>query len=33
MQKINALDKYQRLCNKPDASGRVFGWTMEQFGW
>ncbi|KAJ3574866.1 hypothetical protein NP233_g1493 [Leucocoprinus birnbaumii] len=31
--KINALDKNQRICNKADATGKVYGWTYEQFGW
>jgi len=30
---VTALDKEQRLCNKPDADGKVWGWTMEQMGW
>ncbi|KAF5391994.1 hypothetical protein D9757_003308 [Collybiopsis confluens] len=33
VKKIDALDRGQRLCNKPDAKGFVWGWTMEQLGW
>ncbi|KAI0092051.1 NADP-dependent oxidoreductase domain-containing protein [Irpex rosettiformis] len=33
VKRISSLDKNQRLCNKPDETGTVFGWTMEQLGW
>jgi glycerol 2-dehydrogenase (NADP+) len=33
MNKIDGMDKNQRLCNKPDESGRCYGWTAEQYGW
>jgi len=31
--KISGLDRNERLCNKPDEKGQVWGWTMEQLGW
>ncbi|TFY74824.1 hypothetical protein EWM64_g9188 [Hericium alpestre] len=31
--KITALDSGTRYCNKPNESGKVFGWTLEQLGW
>jgi diketogulonate reductase-like aldo/keto reductase len=32
--KIWALDRGQRICNKPDPkTGLVFGWSLEQLGW
>ncbi|KAF5353403.1 hypothetical protein D9756_008003 [Leucocoprinus leucothites] len=31
--KIDALDRNQRICNKADETGTVYGWTYEQFGW
>ncbi|KAF9450734.1 Aldo/keto reductase [Macrolepiota fuliginosa MF-IS2] len=33
LERIDALDRNQRLCNKPDATGTVYGWTAEQLGW
>lgn len=33
VKKITALDRNQRLCNKPNEKGVVDGWTMEQMGW
>jgi glycerol 2-dehydrogenase (NADP+) len=33
VQAINALDKGRRICNGPDADGKVIGWTLEQLGW
>ncbi|KAJ3711830.1 NADP-dependent oxidoreductase domain-containing protein [Lentinula guzmanii] len=33
VEQINALDRDERICNKPDKNGLVFGWTMEQLGW
>jgi diketogulonate reductase-like aldo/keto reductase len=34
LQKINALDRGQRICNKPDENGRVYGMLAhEQLGW
>jgi len=33
IKRIDALNKDQRLCNKPDKNGKVFGSTMEQLGW
>jgi len=33
LDKIDGLDKNQRLCNKADAGGTVWGWTYEQLGW
>ncbi|KAK7039187.1 hypothetical protein VNI00_010092 [Paramarasmius palmivorus] len=34
IQKINALDKGQRICNKADDKhGHVWGWSYEQLGW
>lgn len=31
--RITALDKGQRLCNKPDENGRVWGVSVEELGW
>ncbi|KDQ24183.1 putative aldo-keto reductase [Pleurotus ostreatus PC15] len=31
--KITALDRGERLCNKPDENGKVYGATMEVLGW
>ncbi|KAJ7630001.1 reductase AKOR2 [Mycena polygramma] len=33
LQKINALDRGQRICNKADENGLVYGMTYEQLGW
>lgn len=33
VKRVTALDRNQRLCNKPDADGMVCGWTVEQMGW
>ncbi|KAK1220578.1 hypothetical protein PQX77_016630 [Marasmius sp. AFHP31] len=33
VEKINALDRGERLCNKADEKGYCWGWTMEQLGW
>ncbi|KIK54662.1 hypothetical protein GYMLUDRAFT_48582 [Collybiopsis luxurians FD-317 M1] len=33
VKKIDALDRGERICNKPDEKGFVWGWTMEQLGW
>ncbi|CAL1699022.1 unnamed protein product [Somion occarium] len=33
IQKINALDRNERLCNKANERGVVYGWTYEQLGW
>ncbi|KZT21820.1 Aldo/keto reductase [Neolentinus lepideus HHB14362 ss-1] len=33
VEKVSALDRGQRLCNKGDAKGEVYGWTLEQLGW
>ncbi|KAH7919560.1 Aldo/keto reductase [Leucogyrophana mollusca] len=30
---IDALDRNQRLCIKPDRSGMVFGWSYDRLGW
>jgi len=27
------LDRGERLFNKPDEHGMVWGWTTEQIGW
>lgn len=32
-ERVSALNKGQRLCNKPDEHNTVWGWTMEQLGW
>lgn len=32
-KKVSALDKNQRLCNKENERGVVWGWTYEQLGW
>jgi len=33
IKKISALDRGQRICNKADENGYVWGWTLEQLGW
>ncbi|KAI0939330.1 hypothetical protein AcV5_000783 [Taiwanofungus camphoratus] len=33
VKRVIALDRNQRLCNKPDEKGMVYGWTVEQLGW
>ncbi|KAF8999818.1 NADP-dependent oxidoreductase domain-containing protein [Cyathus striatus] len=33
IEKISKLDRNQRICNKADANGQVYGWTYEQLGW
>ncbi|KIJ60933.1 hypothetical protein HYDPIDRAFT_116626 [Hydnomerulius pinastri MD-312] len=30
---IDGLDRNQRVCNKPDEFGNVWGWSMERLGW
>ncbi|KAK0448422.1 NADP-dependent oxidoreductase domain-containing protein [Desarmillaria tabescens] len=33
LKRIDGLDRGERLCNKIDKNGKVFGWTREQLGW
>ncbi|KAJ7353339.1 reductase AKOR2 [Mycena albidolilacea] len=33
LKKINALDRGQRICNKGDENGLVYGMSYEQLGW
>jgi len=33
LKQIDALDRGERICNKPNEEGMVWGWTMEQLGW
>jgi len=33
IKRISGLDKNERLCNKADEHGKVWGWTYEQLGW
>ncbi|KAF7792910.1 hypothetical protein EIP86_004012 [Pleurotus ostreatoroseus] len=33
LKRISGLDKGQRLCNKPDERGEVYGWPVERLGW
>jgi len=33
LRQIDALDRNERLCNKPDEAGKVWGWTLERLGW
>ncbi|KXN85234.1 Alcohol dehydrogenase [NADP(+)] [Leucoagaricus sp. SymC.cos] len=33
LEKIDALDRNQRICNKADETGTAGGWTYEQLGW
>ncbi|PPR02302.1 hypothetical protein CVT24_011640 [Panaeolus cyanescens] len=34
LEKVWALDRGQRICNKADpVHGQVWGWTLEQLGW
>ncbi|THV02576.1 Aldo/keto reductase [Dendrothele bispora CBS 962.96] len=30
---ITGLDKNERIVNKPDENGVLYGWTVEQYGW
>ncbi|THU75700.1 Aldo/keto reductase [Dendrothele bispora CBS 962.96] len=30
---ITGLDKNERIVNKPDENGVLYGWTLEQYGW
>ncbi len=32
-QQVAALDRGQRICNKANDRGIVWGWTYEQLGW
>ncbi|KAF8889010.1 NADP-dependent oxidoreductase domain-containing protein [Infundibulicybe gibba] len=33
VERINGLDRNERICNKADETGQVYGWTYEQLGW
>ncbi|KAF7373525.1 Aldo-keto reductase [Mycena sanguinolenta] len=33
LKKINALDRGQRICNKGDENGLVYGMSIEDLGW
>ncbi|KAK0448420.1 NADP-dependent oxidoreductase domain-containing protein [Desarmillaria tabescens] len=33
LRRIDGLDHGERLCNKIDENGKVFGWTRERMGW
>lgn len=33
LEKVSSLDRGQRLCNKGDEKGQVYGYTLEQLGW
>lgn len=33
VQKINKLDRNERICNGADENGHCFGWTFDQLGW
>ncbi|KAG7445423.1 Aldo/keto reductase [Guyanagaster necrorhizus] len=33
MEKINSLDRGERLCDKIDQNGKYWGWTKERLGW
>lgn len=33
IEAINKLNKNERLCNKANERGVVWGWTYEQLGW
>lgn len=33
VKRVTALDRGQRLCNKANERGKVWGWTYEQLGW
>ncbi|KAJ7079963.1 reductase AKOR2 [Mycena belliarum] len=33
IKKIDGLDRGQRICNKPDENGLVWGMSAEQLGW
>jgi len=33
LKKINALERGQRICNKGDENGLVYGMSLEQLGW
>ncbi|EIW76799.1 reductase AKOR2 [Coniophora puteana RWD-64-598 SS2] len=30
---IDALDRNERVCNKPDEHGNVWAWSMDRLGW
>lgn len=30
---INKLDRNQRVCNKANERGLIWGWTYEKIGW
>ncbi|KIJ67956.1 hypothetical protein HYDPIDRAFT_83133 [Hydnomerulius pinastri MD-312] len=33
VKRVSSLNRGQRLCNKADDQGKVYGWTIEQMGW
>ena len=33
LEAIGKLDRNERLCNKANERGIVWGWTYEQLGW
>ncbi|KAF9221700.1 Aldo/keto reductase [Gyrodon lividus] len=33
MQRVDTLDRGQRICIKPDKNGKIFGWSYERLGW
>ncbi|KAG7439554.1 Aldo/keto reductase [Guyanagaster necrorhizus] len=33
VEKINGLDRGERLCNRIDKNGKFWGWTKERLGW
>lgn len=33
IQRINDLDRNERISNKAGLDGKMLGWTYEQLGW
>ncbi|KAK0197721.1 reductase AKOR2 [Armillaria mellea] len=33
LERIDGLDRGERLCNKLDENGKIWGWTKERMGW
>jgi glycerol 2-dehydrogenase (NADP+) len=33
IERINALDRNERISNKTGPDGKMLGWTYEQLGW
>ncbi|KAK0438468.1 reductase AKOR2 [Armillaria borealis] len=33
LKRIDQLDRGERICNKLDKNGKIWGWTKERMGW